>query len=165
MTKAKYIVCAAIALCVMNACGDFLEEYSQDTAYVRSYQDLDELLLGNGYIPTGNPTHIAEIEGISVDQAIWYYPYIHLMGDEVDYNIGGSGENSVISNNEPGDYFFGYYTWQQQVGISSDGTEIRKEDKDWNRIYKHINILDYHLLTQRILPAYEVLPGLQSCGP
>ena len=140
MTKAKYIVCAAIALCVMNACGDFLEEYSQDTAYVRSYQDLDELLLGNGYIPTGNPTHIAEIEGISVDQAIWYYPYIHLMGDEVDYNIGGSGENSVISNNEPGDYFFGYYTWQQQVGISSDGTEIRKEDKDWNRIYKHINI-------------------------
>lgn len=140
MTKAKYIVCAAMALTMMSACGDFLEEYSQDTAYVRSYEDLDELLLGSAYIPTGIPTHIAEPEGLYANQAIWYYPYIHLMGDEVDYNIGGSGEGGVIANNEPGDYFFGYYTWQQQVGINSDGTEIRKEDSDWNRIYKHINI-------------------------
>lgn len=140
MTKAKYIVCMAIALCTLSACGDFLEEYSQDTAYVRGYNDLDELLLGNGYIPTGIPTHIAELEGLYVNQAVWYYPYIHLMGDEVDYNIGGTGEGGVSANNEPGDYFFGYYTWQQQVGISSDGTEIRQEDKDWNRIYKHINI-------------------------
>ncbi len=140
MTKAKYIVCAAIALSTMSACGDFLEDYSQDTAYVRSYEDLDELLLGNGYMPTGEPTHIAEPEGMYVNQAIWYYPYIHLMGDEVDYNINGSGEGGVLSNNEPGNHFFGYYTWQQQVGINADGTEIRKEDDDWNRIYKHINI-------------------------
>ena len=111
MTKAKYIVCAAIALSTMSACGDFLEDYSQDTAYVRSYEDLDELLLGNGYMPTGEPTHIAEPEGMYVNQAIWYYPYIHLMGDEVDYNINGSGEGGVLSNNEPGNHFFGYYTW------------------------------------------------------
>lgn len=140
MTKAKYIVCAAIAVCMMSACGDFLEEYSQDTAYVRSYEDLDELLLGSAYMPTGTPTHIAEIEGLYVNQAVWYYPYIHLMGDEVDYNIGGNNEGGVIANNDPADYFFGYYTWQQQVGISADGTEIRQEDKDWNHIYKHINI-------------------------
>ena len=160
MTKAKYIVCAAMALTMMSACGDFLEEYSQDTAYVRSYEDLDELLLGSAYIPTGIPTHISEPEGLYANQAIWYYPYIHLMGDEVDYNIGGSGEGGVIANNEPGDYFFGYYTWQQQVGINSDGTEIRKEDSDWNRIYKHINICNMVLAdidNQGVFPERSIL--------
>ena len=62
------------------------------------------------------------------------------MGDEVDYNVTASTEPGIICNNEPGDYFFGYYTWQQQVGMSADGTEVRKEDSDWNSIYKHINI-------------------------
>ena len=28
----------------------FLEEYSQDTVYVRGYQDLEELLVGEGYM-------------------------------------------------------------------------------------------------------------------
>ena len=47
MTKTKYIVYAVFAMFGLSACGDFLEEYSQDTAYVRSYEDLDELLLGS----------------------------------------------------------------------------------------------------------------------
>jgi len=140
MKQVKYMVCATIALGGLSACSDFLEDYSQDTAYVRSYEDLDELLLGDGYMPTGSPTHIAEIEGLYTNQAVWYYPYVQLMADEVDYNTTFSGEGGTMSNNDPGDYFFGYYTWQQQVGISADGTEIRQEDKDWNRIYKHINI-------------------------
>ena len=35
MTKAKYIVCAAMALTMMSACGDFLEEYSQDEQHYK----------------------------------------------------------------------------------------------------------------------------------
>ncbi len=117
----------------LTACGDFLEEYSQDTAYVRSFTDLDELLLGSGYIPTGAPTNIAEVEGLYVGQQPYYYPYIHLMADEVDYNIVATAEAN-ITNGNPAEVFFGYYTWQQLVGISSDGTEQRAEDGDWKRI-------------------------------
>ena len=36
---------------VLTACSDFLEEYSQDTDYVRSWKDLDELLIGDCYWP------------------------------------------------------------------------------------------------------------------
>lgn len=126
---------AATAL-LMASCGDFLEDYSQDTSYVRGYSDLDELLLGSGYMPTGTPDHIGQSDDY-IDEP-WYYPYVHLMGDELDVNIT-SGEGRTSSYDAPAKYF-GWYTWQQQVGIDETGTTIRDEDDDWNRIYKHINI-------------------------
>ncbi len=138
----------------LTACGDFLEEYSQDTAYVRSYTDLDELLLGSGYIPTGTPTNIAEPLGIYMGQQPYYYPYIHLMADEVDYNIVTANEPN-ITNGNPAEVYFGYYTWQQLVGISSDGTEQRTEDNDWKRIYKHINICNMVIATIDDMEAKE----------
>lgn len=137
------ILCAGLACCfagaTLTSCSDFLEEYSQDTAYVRSFADLDELLLGDGYIPTGIPTNIAEPEGLYIGQQPYYFPYVHLMADEVDYNIHPTSEAN-ITNGNPADKYFGYYTWQQNVGLSADGTEESAEDGDWNRIYKHINI-------------------------
>ena len=44
--KRLYIL---IYLFALFGCSDFLEEYSQDKAYVQNYEDLDELLLGNAY--------------------------------------------------------------------------------------------------------------------
>ena len=45
------------------SCSGFLEEYSQDTAYVRGYEDLDELLLGSVYMPTNAPEHMGYTYG------------------------------------------------------------------------------------------------------
>lgn len=152
------LFCAGLIGCTIGAmttsCSDFLEEYSQDTAYVRGYADLDELLLGDGYIPTGVPTNIAEKQGLYTGQQPYYYPYVHLMGDEVDYNIRPTAEAN-ITNGYPGDEYFGYYTWQQIVGISSDGIEQRAEDDDWNRIYKHINICNMVIATIDDMSAKE----------
>lgn len=132
----KCISVVILLLCV--SCGDFLNEYSQDTAYVRGYEDLDELLLGSGYMPTGTPSHIAYSEDYI--EKPWYYPYVHLMGDELDENI--HSYSGLTAAEDAREKFFGYYTWQQQVGTNPTGTEIRKEDTDWNRIYKHINIVN-----------------------
>ena len=143
MKKITIMMAAVLALV---SCGDFLEEYSQDTAYVRDYSDLDELLLGNGYMPTGIPTNIAETEGLYVGQQPYYYPYIHLMADEVDYNRLATTEAN-ITNGYPAEKFYGYYTWQQIVGISSDGTTLQAEDGDWKRLYNHINICNTIIAT------------------
>ena len=35
---------------LLASCSDFLKEYSQDTYYVTSYEDLDELLVGDCYL-------------------------------------------------------------------------------------------------------------------
>ncbi|MFR7810812.1 MAG: hypothetical protein ACLU4N_16935 [Butyricimonas faecihominis] len=82
------------------------------------------------------PTNARNIWGILTER-IWYYPYIHLMTDEVQENIRSSSSGALWDARER---YFGYYTWQQQVGIDALGTSIRKESSDWNRIYKHINI-------------------------
>lgn len=37
-------------LVIASSCGDFLEEESQNLSYVHSTQDLNELLIGNGYL-------------------------------------------------------------------------------------------------------------------
>lgn len=130
--KRVYIIVSILSF-IFASCSGFLEEYSQDTAYVRGYEDLNELLLGSVYMPTKTPEHM----GYTYGSDSWYYPYIHLMTDEVQENIVSSSRGASWDARER---YFGYYTWQQQVGIDVLGTSIRKESTDWNRIYKHINI-------------------------
>ena len=130
--KRIYIIISMLSF-MFASCSGFLEEYSQDTAYVRGYEDLDELLLGSVYMPTNAPEHMGYTYGTDG----WYYPYIYLMTDEVQENIRSSSSGALWDARER---YFGYYTWQQQVGIDALGTSIRKESSDWNRIYKHINI-------------------------
>ena len=47
--KRILIICCIAGL--FSACSDFLKEYSQDLAKVESFSDLDEVLLGKGYLP------------------------------------------------------------------------------------------------------------------
>ena len=44
--KNLYLIICFLALC---GCSGFLEEYSQDKSYIKGYDDLDEILLGNAY--------------------------------------------------------------------------------------------------------------------
>lgn len=46
MKKIVYLVFSVF----LFSCGDFLQEFSQDLAYARDCNDLDELLIGNGYM-------------------------------------------------------------------------------------------------------------------
>ena len=112
----------------LASCSGFLEEYSQDQAYVRSYKDLDELLVGETYMET--------VFGSDGDT---YYPYVHLMADETQENLKVDfyGERDY---NEYQKKYFGYVTWQNRVGLAVDKLSTKAEDTDWNRLYKHINL-------------------------
>lgn len=131
--RTRYIF-AFMAAIMLTGCGDFLEEQSQDKAYVKTLNDLDELLLGSVYMPTGTPASIA----YDYLDKPYYYPYVHLMSDELEQNI----ENVTNSTGlyDVADRFFGYYTFQQQVGINPTQTEINEDASDWNNIYKNINV-------------------------
>ena len=63
-------------------CSRFLEEYSQDLAKVETFSDLDEVLLGKGYLPSGrfeNNTY-----GVSPVNA--FFQATHHMADELAFN-------------------------------------------------------------------------------
>lgn len=126
MTMAKKYIIGILAFFSFS-CSGFLEEYSQDQAYVRSYTDLDELLIGSGYLKSDfSETNFG------------YCPYIHLMADETQENI----ENLGIEYTNPRDRYFGYYTWQQRVDLGYDKTVQGEENGDWNLIYEHINVVN-----------------------
>ena len=127
--KTRYII--GILLILTTSCSDFLKESSQDLAYVRSYVDLDETLLGDGYMNVASAASLG-----SDNYSEFYYPYIHFMADETQENVG-TGRSTVLSSR---DAIFGYYTWQRRVGINVEGTFRASENADWDKIYKHINI-------------------------
>ena len=111
----------------MSSCGDFLQEFSQELAYAKDCNDLDELLIGNGYMN---------------QEAGWgmyagYYPYLQVMDDDVSKDYYGSG-------NENGDKTLQYtyfYEWSHQLNINPKTGEEWK-DNDWKKFYNHIGYLN-----------------------
>lgn len=67
-----------IYLGLFTSCGDFLEDYSQDLAYASSCTDLEELLIGNGYIKRSTNTAL-DLTG----NTPYYCPWIHVMDDDI----------------------------------------------------------------------------------
>lgn len=123
----KRIIIGVLAIVTMS-CSGFLKEYSQDMAYVRSYTDLDELLIGNGYL------------GFAYDEEdMIMFPYLHLLSDDARENILGPGTGGYSKIREN---YFGYYTWQERVDRGFDNLETVAEDEDWNRLYAHINVVN-----------------------
>mgnify|MGYP000929184444 CR=1 FL=1 len=125
----KYIL-AGCAMLAFGSCGDFLKEYSQDTDYVRSWRDLDELLIGSAYQPL---YAAATLSTVSDPQY-----FLHFLADELDET-----STSVISGNMSYDgkeRVFGYYTWQARSGQNETYTGYNTENQSWQDYYNRINV-------------------------
>ena len=86
---------------LLGGCSGFLEEYSQDLAKIQSYEDLDEILLGEGYLPYARITSQGVIENE-------YFQCVHYMSDELSKYI-------PIHEYDPAglqEKMFGWHTWQ-----------------------------------------------------
>lgn len=139
----QHIICALCIVCTTSSCGDFLEEYSQDTDYVRSWKDLDELLIGDGYWPV-NETK--DFNGQSNPGM-----FIHLLADEVEEQNSAYGSSSSVKfDDHP--RLFGYLTWQQRVGQNESYSGFFPENTLWTLAYKKINIANNILHSIKDVP-------------
>ena len=125
----RIIYCFLIIL--LFGCSDFLEEYSQDQAYIQSYEDLDELLLGNAYFQRNSAQEWQSV-GLSGSA---YFPWVHVMADELTQVTDGdmwmpSGACNAL---------FGYFTWQFRVYEDMEGKEVWDDASDFRNLYSHIN--------------------------
>ncbi len=131
------------SMCAVS-CDGFLKEHSEDLAYIRSLDDLDELLIGSAYM-TVHPTTPLKYQN-------FYIPFIHYISDETEEVIGTTRYNPE-ANIRP--RIFGYYTWQRNVGTRFDGVTYDDESTDWLRFYNHISILNTILVElERMTPKY-----------
>lgn len=134
MNAKKSILPYLLVLSVLigvTSCKSFLNEHSEDLAYIQTLDDLDQLLMGSGYMEVNPRTPLK--------YSNFYFPYIHYISDETQEVIGET-RYSPEANIRP--VIFGYYTWQKSVGESFDGLTHNDESVDWLRLYNHISTLN-----------------------
>ena len=128
-----YFAAAALTAAGLTSCSDFLTEYSQDLAKVEGWQDLDEVLLGDGYMHSSR-IYIA-------NSAVWNdgdadgLNILHYMTDEFDlYQDNYCDYLGVL------DRMFPFYTWQQDTGTDKDLKYAGGDAQYWNDLYSRINV-------------------------
>ena len=93
-----------VILILFFGCGNFLDEYSQDLVVPKTVSDLNEVLLGNGYIPS------LEIEYLRNGSIGWQ---LNILDDDINTVIA---YNAVKNRTEMDGVYYGYTTWQMEVG-------------------------------------------------
>lgn len=120
------------SIAVFLAGCSFLDEYSKDKVFASSANDLDELILGDGYMN-------AEMSA-GYDLGYGYCSYIHLMDDDAEEtSLAQMGSSHGFNLRDP---MFGYFTWQARPGVNETNSSFINESGDWNRIYGHINVVN-----------------------
>lgn len=102
-------------LCISaSSCKKFLAAYSQNSSFVESTTDLDELLVGEAYFNYGTYVH----------------PYTHLMDDDAEM---GKPESITLVNMQ----LAGFYNWQAAPRITTEGG-TQNTDENFADSYKRI---------------------------
>lgn len=131
MKKIIYIVSL---LMVMTSCSSgFLKEYSQDLGRVKTYTDLNELLVGSGYLPLG----VFNSDDSQFSYENLNFMLVHFMGDELSENDLSKFDTENIGTKN---LFYPYFTWQKNTYMSYEGKDIydSEEKKPWALAYERI---------------------------
>lgn len=140
MRKLYTILCVL----VLTGCSGFLEEYSQDKAYVKSWEDLDELMLGDAYF---NPVYVGNGWWAEGTRGALYYPWIHVLADEVTQIMN---EGNYSNSNGSSFVTYGYHTWQRRVYEDPAGQKTWDDAADFRHLYAHINACN--MILNEVIP-------------
>ena len=117
-------------LFLSTSCSDFLEEYSQDKAQIETWEDLDELLLGDGHL---EPCLFANS---SADEVHNNLDILHFMSDELKESTANESSDDLLAyrTNQ-----FAFFTWQQDTGVDDKQNYVGGDEIYWNMLYEKIN--------------------------
>lgn len=135
-------VLLALSLC---GCGNFLEQRSQNMAYLEHVKDLDELLIGQCYLPRNT-----SIDSVEADKSVstWsqiapvggtsnFFPHIHLMDDDVEEYLAG---NNFNDQNYVRKVLGQLHAWQRVPLLDGESKEVK--DMNWSGTYSRIAVLN-----------------------
>ena len=127
MKKILYLI---VFLTFGWSCSDFLEEDAQNLTYVNSINDLDQLLIGEGYVIAS----FDECSNWNGSVPAW----MHLLDDDLQYRGAGAvGEGDCRSCSA-------IYGWQRDPwkgGLTDDSPSSTANDA-WSELYRYINALN-----------------------
>lgn len=108
------------------SCSDFLEEDSQNLSYVNSISDLEQVLIGEGYVISSNDERYKWNNVVPA--------WIHLLDDDVKHNYGDADHSACSA----------IYAWQMEPwkgGLTNDNRGST-DNQAWADLYKYINALN-----------------------
>ena len=140
-TSFVYVVWLLLGCGICGGCGDFFEEKSQNLFYVTDVSDLDELLVGEVYISTeGFPytTTSSSTLVTLVQQTDRYFPWIHLLDDDVEEFA--VGEETDATRNWIRRNTLAAHRWQPVPFLDKDGLPMT--DYNWPTTYRRIAVIN-----------------------
>lgn len=123
----KKLLYGIIVALFCSGCSNFLEEYSQSQTVAKKVSHFDELLLGDGYLPSVNKKYI------STDHA----GFLNVLDDDVTTVQGGMAVHYWSGVMQQ---LFGYYAWQLEVGRNPEGNILNDDSQTWLDFYRRINV-------------------------
>lgn len=123
---------------VLSSCsGGFLKEYSQDLSRVKTYEDLNELLLGSGYLPNG----LFKYSNSMFTKTDLNFIILHFMSDELSENTVASQDPDHSGART---LYFPYYTWQKDQYLNYQAQDVyeSQESSYWDLAYEKIGNLN-----------------------
>lgn len=135
-------MCSALAVMgvvLISSCGDFLEEYSTDQRYCEDAQDLEDLMIGEAFLPTNNlstysPGSLSPENMVSYNMA-----YIHVLDDDADVLMLNNYVQSS-STCSPLHVLGAMYRWAADPNM--DDLNKKWTDGSWANIYKRIGAIN-----------------------
>lgn len=116
-------------LILCSGCGKFLDDYSQDLVIPKTVADLNEVLLGSAYLPT------MEVKDLKNGGLAWW---LHILDDDINTVTEAIAVRSVDMD----EHYYGYTTWQLEVGRNYSGLNVREDNGTWDELYKRINAIN-----------------------
>lgn len=128
----RYIILILIFFWVLPGCDDFLEEDSKENQYARTCSDLNELLVGNGYMQHKVVETMGRFDVTAKDNV--YFPFLNIMDDDAETYVRGTFSKSYALTK-----LESFYIWEKDP-CQVDG--VLYTDKTWGRLYEHIAVLN-----------------------
>lgn len=145
----KYILFAASALFTLSSCSDFLEEYSTDQRYCEKVQDIEDLIIGNAFMPYSTIT-VYGIETMYTsdltENSNKIYPWLHLMDDDSEaFAIGDDTQTdystqAVTKKATALNMLGNIHYWQQEAYTSVENKVY--DDYQWKTVYARVGALN-----------------------
>lgn len=133
---------ALLLTLLFSSCGNFLDEYSTDQRYCETADDLEALMIGEGFLgfkkglPSSQETMSkSELES-EANQSL-YFPWIHVVDDDAEAFLV-----DYVSEDQGTPYYMLNKLANWHADPFSSIQNIQWQDKDWTKLYKHIGALN-----------------------